>query len=82
MTHLGLAAELERRMNHVVGTYQDEWRTAVEDPEVRKRFVTFINAKLNKQNHPTYSICRGARANLFEKPRLNVHVMRIPVVEA
>ncbi len=27
---LGLAAELERRMSHVVGTYQDEWRTAVE----------------------------------------------------
>ncbi|ECE6726627.1 nitrite reductase (NAD(P)H), partial [Salmonella enterica subsp. enterica] len=26
---LGLAEELERRMSHVVGTYQDEWRTAV-----------------------------------------------------
>ncbi len=30
---LGVAAELERRMSHVVGTYQDEWRTAVEDPK-------------------------------------------------
>ncbi len=33
---LGIAAELERRMQHVIGTYQDQWRTAIEDPEVRK----------------------------------------------
>jgi nitrite reductase (NADH) large subunit len=28
---LGLAEELENRMAHVIGTYQDEWRTAVEE---------------------------------------------------
>ena len=31
---LGLAEELENRMAHVIGTYQDEWRTAVENPEI------------------------------------------------
>ncbi|TCM67497.1 nitrite reductase (NADH) large subunit [Acinetobacter calcoaceticus] len=43
---LGLAAELEARMAVVVGRYQDEWRTAIEDPEIRKRFKTFINREL------------------------------------
>ena len=49
---LGIAAELELQMAHVVGTYQDEWRTAVEDPEVRKRFTTFINQDATQQNDP------------------------------
>lgn len=40
---LGLGAELEAQMQHVVDTYQCEWKTAVTDPEVRKRFRTFIN---------------------------------------
>ncbi|MFX4470335.1 nitrite reductase (NAD(P)H), partial [Acinetobacter baumannii] len=49
---LGLAAELERRMEHIIGTYQDEWRTAVENPEVRKRFQTYINTGANEQADP------------------------------
>jgi len=40
---LGLAAELEAQMAHVVATYQCEWKTAVTSPEVRKRFRTFVN---------------------------------------
>ncbi len=49
---LGVAEELERQMLHVIATYQDEWRTAVEDPEVRKRFTTFINQDAKNQNDP------------------------------
>ncbi len=41
---LGICAELEREMQHVVDTYQDEWRTVVEDPEKRKRFRAFVNS--------------------------------------
>jgi len=41
---LGLNAELEAQMQHVVNTYQCEWKTAVTDPEVRKRFRTFVNS--------------------------------------
>ena len=40
---LGLAAELEARMQHVVDSYQCEWKTAVENPEKRKRFRSFVN---------------------------------------
>ncbi len=41
---LGLNAELEAQMQHVVGTYQCEWKTAVTDPQVRRRFRSFVNS--------------------------------------
>ena len=41
---LGLNAELEAQMQHVVDTYQCEWKTAVSDPAVRQRFRTFVNS--------------------------------------
>ncbi len=41
---LGLNAELEAQMQHVVGTYQCEWKTAITDPAVRKRFRSFVNS--------------------------------------
>jgi len=40
---LALGAELEAQMQHVVDTYQCEWKTAVSTPEVRQRFRTFVN---------------------------------------
>mgnify|MGYP001024009590 CR=1 FL=1 len=42
---LGLAAELEAQMQHVVDTYQCEWKTAVTTPEVRQRFRAFVNSE-------------------------------------
>ena len=42
---LGLGAELEAQMQHVVNTYQCEWKTAVTHPEVRKRFRSFVNSE-------------------------------------
>jgi len=41
---LGIAAELDAQMNSVVGTYQCEWKTTIENPERMKRFVQFVNA--------------------------------------
>ena len=40
---LGICAELEQQMSHVVGTYQCEWKSAIEDPEKLKRFRQFVN---------------------------------------
>lgn len=42
---LGIAAELEEQMNNIIGTYQCEWKTTIEDPEKLKRFRTFVNSK-------------------------------------
>jgi nitrite reductase (NADH) large subunit len=32
-------------MQHVVDTYQCEWKTAVTDPAVRQRFKSFVNSE-------------------------------------
>lgn len=40
---LGIAAELEQMMQHLVDTYQCEWTTTINDPEKRKWFRQFIN---------------------------------------
>ena len=40
---LGIASELEAMMQHLVDTYQCEWKTTVEDPERRKWFRQFVN---------------------------------------
>ena len=41
---LGICVELEAQMQHVADTYQCEWKTAVGDPETRKRFRSFVNS--------------------------------------
>ena len=41
---LGICAELEAQMQHVADTYQCEWKTAITDPETRKRFRSFVNS--------------------------------------
>ena len=42
--HLGICAQLEEDMTHLVATYQCEWKAVVEDPERRKRFRHFVNS--------------------------------------
>lgn len=41
---LNIAAELEADMQHVVDTYECEWKKAVTDQETRKRFQHFVNS--------------------------------------
>jgi len=45
---LGIGAELEEHMQNIVDTYQCEWKSAVEDPEKRKRFREFVNEPSRK----------------------------------
>ncbi|MEJ0098315.1 MAG: nitrite reductase large subunit NirB [Pseudomonadota bacterium] len=42
---LGIATELEAAMQLVIGTYECEWKKAVEDPETLKRFRHFVNSE-------------------------------------
>jgi nitrite reductase (NADH) large subunit len=41
---LGIGAELEEQMSRIVGTYQCEWKSTIEDPEKLKRFRQFVNS--------------------------------------
>ncbi|WP_208607840.1 nitrite reductase large subunit NirB, partial [Paraburkholderia ginsengiterrae] len=55
---LGVAEELEAEMQHVIATYECEWKKAVTDPETRKRFRHFVNSdKLDE--HVTFVEERG-----------------------
>jgi nitrite reductase (NADH) large subunit len=47
---LGIGSELEQQMEHVVNTYQDEWRTTVESPDKLKRFRHFVNSDAKDSN--------------------------------
>jgi nitrite reductase (NADH) large subunit len=47
---LGIAAELEADMQHVVDTYACEWKAAVNNPETRKRFRQFVNSEKKDEN--------------------------------
>ena len=41
---LGICADLERQMRHIIDTYQCEWRSALNDKEKLKRFRQFVNS--------------------------------------
>jgi nitrite reductase (NADH) large subunit len=41
---LGIGAELEAQMGHVIDTYQCEWKTTLDDPERLRRFRPFVNS--------------------------------------
>jgi nitrite reductase (NADH) large subunit len=57
---LGLGAELEAQMQHVVDTYQCEWKTAVTDPVTRQRFRSFVNSE-KPDEHIVFVEERGQR---------------------
>lgn len=45
---LNIAAELETEMQGLVDSYKCEWKEAIENPEIRKRFNHFVNAPEEK----------------------------------
>lgn len=61
---LGICEELEARMQHLVDTYQCEWKAVVNDPEKRKLYRQFMNTDQTEpsielvdergQQRPTY----------------------------
>ena len=47
---LGICDELESQMQHLVNTYQCEWKATIEDSEKVKRFRHFINSDESDPN--------------------------------
>src|SRR5438876_4689540 len=41
---LGVCAELDAEMAHIVATYRCEWKATIEDPAKLSRFRTFVNS--------------------------------------
>ncbi len=67
---LGICAELEARMAALVGTYQCEWKTTIEDPEKLKRFRTFVNAPEAVDGHVVFVEERGQLRPANDEERL------------
>jgi len=63
---LGICGELEEHMNGIADTYQCEWKTAVEDPEKRKRFREFVNLPEQKDPVQQWTTERGQRRPVLE----------------
>lgn len=47
---LGLCDQLEAQMQHVIDTYQCEWKTTINDPNKLKRFRHFVNSDAQDDN--------------------------------
>ncbi len=47
---LALGATLEAEMNYVVGTYECEWKKAINDPVTLERFKPFVNDSAPDEN--------------------------------
>ncbi len=74
---LGLAAELEAEMQRVTDTYECEWKKAVSDPQIRRRFQHFVNSEA-VDDHVAFAVERGQirPATAAEK---SARAPRIPV---
>ncbi len=68
---LGIGEELEAQMKHVIGTYQCEWKTTIEDEEAVKRFKHFVNDDATDDNLK-YVRERGQRRPAYENERIEL----------
>lgn len=63
---LSIAQSLEQQMQHVVDTYQCEWKSTLDKPEKLARFKPFINVDSESQALP-YQRIRGQRIPVKEE---------------
>ncbi|WP_199535667.1 nitrite reductase large subunit NirB [Dyella psychrodurans] len=75
---LGIAGELEAEMQHIVNTYECEWKKAVNDPQTRRRFHHFVNSNEGDGNVafvPERGQIRPARSNEKRSLRIPANVV-------
>ena len=58
---LGMAAQWETDMQLLVDSYECEWKVAVNDPQLRKRFTHFVNAPAEKDPTVKFDEMRGQK---------------------
>jgi nitrite reductase (NADH) large subunit len=70
---LGISEQLEAQMQHVIDTYQCEWKTTIEDEQKLKRFRHFVNSD-ETDNNVVFVEERGQirPANETEREQLKV----------
>ncbi len=68
---LGINQELEQEMSYLVGTYQDEWETTINDPEKIKRYSYFVNSPEVDANIQFKPMRGQKQPDVIELPVLN-----------
>lgn len=58
---LGIGEQLEKEMQFMVDTFQCEWRSVVENPELRKRFKAFVNTDESAEKELAWADLRGQK---------------------
>jgi nitrite reductase (NADH) large subunit len=58
---LSMGEAWEQDMQLLVDSYRCEWKAAVEDPEIRKRFVHFVNAPEERDETVRFETLRGQK---------------------
>ncbi len=59
---LGIADELEEAMKYHISTYECEWKAAIENPDMRKRFSHFVNAPNERDPTVKFETMREQKA--------------------
>jgi nitrite reductase (NADH) large subunit len=71
---LGICADLDAAMARHIGSYEDEWKATLEDPEKLRRFASFVNAPTTPDPSLAYTAERGqprpARPQERDDPRV------------
>jgi nitrite reductase (NADH) large subunit len=77
---LGICAELDAAMEAHVANYTDEWKGALDDPDVLSRFVSFTNAPDAADDSVVHVPERGQRrpANSTERAQLMEQKVVLP----
>ncbi len=58
---LGIGAQLEEEMQFMVDTFQCEWKSVVNNPELRKKFKAFVNSDATSEKELAWSDLRGQK---------------------
>ncbi len=58
---LGMGSHWEKEMQLLVDAYECEWKAAIENPEIRKRFNHFVNAPAEKDPAIRFDEFRGQK---------------------
>jgi nitrite reductase (NADH) large subunit len=75
---LGLCDELDAAIARHVGSYEDEWRATVEDPERLRRFASFVNAPDTPDPTITFEMERGQPVPAGGRRPVSVEILRGP----
>lgn len=66
---LGICADLDAAMATHIGSYEDEWKATLEDPEKLRRFASFVNAPTTPDPSLAYTAERGQARPATEAER-------------